>query len=533
MIKLRKELILLVSITAIFIALEILIWPQTVTFKDDAYKYIALAKNLVSGKGLVMYGHPSFGYLIGFPAVIAFLNYFTKDLTTAAKLVNLFAGLGSILLAFFLWKRIIDWRAGALVSMFLVSNSIFLVYSNISQVEMFFSCLILASFASLFIKSDKKYLLLGSSLSALILTRYEGYIAALAILITSVWWKKLYKLGCLKEFLKNKYVLAGLCIFVATVAFQLIHNLRMFGSIIPIREYSAISTQVAVQEGLKGSLYEMFVSTITPLLLLMALAGVFLVFFDKVKIKKTAPILLFLTFFIALHLWFLYYDDRYFVPVLPFIYGFSAYCLLAFAQYLQKSLRKYSTILLAIIVTIIIAVSVIYATQTIDFHIRDRTTDGLIAKTEGAKMSALLPADAKIYIRDVPTYQLYFEQELYDGSDFEKWAEYEWGRFVKTAVPDPPETVRKKLLQFWIENDIHYIQTYTNAYGTTNVRNVQLLPTQILTWDKTSSEHSDIVFNRGTITYNYNNSPGAINLLPIILAMDEGTVIAAYYKLDY
>lgn len=170
----------LIIILLIGVAVRILAFNRELYIGLDGSSYMRLGKNLFD------YGRYSFGenynwgifFAPGYPAMIGLANMIFKDLFVSAKLISIFFSIATILLFYFIGKRLYNEESGLFASFaFAVHPSMIEVSSRVATESLFFFIMFLAVYVYLceIGKNNVRYYIISGSLIAVAsLIRPEG-----------------------------------------------------------------------------------------------------------------------------------------------------------------------------------------------------------------------------------------------------------------------------------------------------------------------------------------------------------------------
>jgi len=220
-----KKLILILFLPTVF-----LLWNLGGTYLtnwDEAW-YAGISRNMfLRGNYIIPYWNnaPYFdkGPLYHWLSVFAFK--IIPNWETAARLPSALAGIGCVILTYFLGKHLFSQKVGLVSSLVLASTVGFLFRSRTGNLDSLMVFLILASFLSFFLaeKDPRYFLTLGASLGLIFLTKTAFILYPLLIFILLTGFERK-----LKHF-KSYFFLGGLILAIVIPGTWLLLGLKQAG----------------------------------------------------------------------------------------------------------------------------------------------------------------------------------------------------------------------------------------------------------------------------------------------------------------
>jgi 4-amino-4-deoxy-L-arabinose transferase-like glycosyltransferase len=270
-----------------------------------------------------------------------------------ARSVSAIFGVLSILVIYFLGKRLYSREVGMYSAFVLAVNPMHWFYSSKALVEgmlLFFIILFLYVFYSSF--KDKRYLIpAGFLLSIIFLTKYTGGAVSVFFVLFILLWKR--------DLLKSKYFYLSVLVALVTVTPWISFNLRVFGE--PFGGGSFLFVKGAEVSGanLLLDFYAFYIFDaviIAALFLPFMLGGFYFMFRDKDR--NFYPFILFFLLFIIPISIMAVKRARYLMPVLPVLTVAAAYCFMKFKT-LKISGVKFEKYLIPLVIILVIGSGVI------------------------------------------------------------------------------------------------------------------------------------------------------------------------------
>jgi 4-amino-4-deoxy-L-arabinose transferase-like glycosyltransferase len=207
----RKILIVLIIL---FSAIRLLSVFMPLAYLWDEAAYIGMAKGLIKGLPYGWVQESFHEVLFRAPLLTYSIYVFTLLFRNAAIAANFFISLISILsivLVYFLGKRLLDKKLGLISAAILATNPLHLFFSFKVLTENFFGFLITLSIFFLFLSEKNKKFLLAFTITLVlsIYSRYSGILLVPAALVALF----LIKRDWLKEIFTSKYFFLSIIIF--------------------------------------------------------------------------------------------------------------------------------------------------------------------------------------------------------------------------------------------------------------------------------------------------------------------------------
>jgi len=264
-------------------------------FLADAFYYLTLAKGLPFKYSLPSYAH--FKYLPAFPALILLSHLLTGrliDFMNAAKLVSMLSLIATSVLVFdFVYYRLRSFPSALGAGIIAILSPAFLLFSGNILSELPFT--FFASAAFVFMLRKKPYLPWIFAALA-ILTRYEGIFLIPALIIGQ--WRAPKKLAL------------GALIMIIICGPWVFFILSNFGKFFAF----SYPTEAIIAQGHAGFLFLWdMVRCLSPMIVVLGMAGILLL------PRALRPgMVLFISGYIILHMYWHWRDARFIVPMVPF-----------------------------------------------------------------------------------------------------------------------------------------------------------------------------------------------------------------------
>jgi 4-amino-4-deoxy-L-arabinose transferase-like glycosyltransferase len=294
-----------VAFAALFIgSFLVRLWPLVAVKQswEDAYYYIELARSLSRGSYQLL-GTFHNKYLPGYPALILFAHTALMGLVDWFKSAQLVSTLSSAALPGLCYVLAVDLtgdrRAGWAAGFMSALNAHLVTWSGIPFSEAPFACELMLTLCLI----KRAPLLAGLVGGLAILTRHEGWFLAASLAVAPA-----------ISGLKPRQIMALAILLAVGAAWWILyhHELGQW----PYEIYTMESSARAPGMGHPGLLFLLLaLPTAGQLTCLFALPGIPLM----AKKREAWPALAFLLPYLALHAWWMFGVERYFVPLVPLV----------------------------------------------------------------------------------------------------------------------------------------------------------------------------------------------------------------------
>lgn len=331
----------------------------------DSVEYSITAYNLFNGKGFnIEINNEKYRArsLIGYPLLIIPFYFFFGSFIGNAVFSSLFFALGSLILVYFIAKRIFNKYVAFLSILILLTSKLFAIYSILIMTEVasiFFILLIFYLFIKLKLNKVNLFII-GSLLGFSATIRFTNILILIPLfflfffmkfdlkkLKNSIWFFFGTFFFLIPYFILNKIIFNG---FLRTganywISYWYDYNLFSFEHILGYNIDSNMPNLIFYLKQIFGfgDFYSFFV-------VLFVFVGFYL-FFKNYRIMKDKEIRLFFFSIIMLIVYFLFYivhfaqNDRYLMIIIPFFSIIAAYAFYYFFNFKSKNLlRKVLTI---------------------------------------------------------------------------------------------------------------------------------------------------------------------------------------------
>ncbi|NIO20371.1 MAG: phospholipid carrier-dependent glycosyltransferase [Candidatus Aenigmarchaeota archaeon] len=270
-----------------------------------------------------------------------------------ARSVSAIFGVLSIVVVYFLGKRLYNREVGLYSSFILAVNPMHWFYSSKALVEgilIFFIILFLYVFYSSF--KDKRYLVpAGFLLSIIFLTKYTGGAVAIFFILFILIWKR--------DLLKSRYFYLSIIVALLTITPWISFNLRIFGEPFGGANFLFAKGVEVSEANLLLNFYSFYIFDaviMAALFLPFMLGGFYFMFRDKDK--NFFPFILFFLLFIIPISVMAVKRARYLLPVLPVLTVATAYCFMKLKT-LKISGIKFEKYLIPLVIVLVVGSGII------------------------------------------------------------------------------------------------------------------------------------------------------------------------------
>lgn len=395
----QKLLIALMIISFIFF-LILSLHTQT-QWAQDSHWHMSLAKSFAEGNGYAFDGtdFPHGKYPPGITLLILPFQLILNNTQFAGLMM---AGLITLASIFLIYKigSISDKKIGLLAATFLVFHNLFIFNSVSIMTELPFMFFSLASIYFFVGGFEKEKLFLPSAIcfSLASLIRYDGFFLVPVFLIYTYTQRKK-----LKD-LDLNYVLLGILSVAILLGGWFLRNWIVFGN--PLS--SAYTSEVDTFNIMKYVKFLFLFFKLGYLFSGLALVGLY--FFIKENNKKLRPYLIWLVFYLGLHMYWSHRVLRFYVEVLGIFCILAAYGVFGLAYKLKLN-RKKTIAFISIILVLFISC------QSALFFIWPQGESGLVTISRYNPIKEIseyannnLPEDAIYGISDYAVYNLYLDR---------------------------------------------------------------------------------------------------------------------------
>jgi 4-amino-4-deoxy-L-arabinose transferase-like glycosyltransferase len=208
----RSDIFIFLGILVLFLILAAITLIRCYFIQPDSGYLLAIGKNIVTGHGPTLGGHPHYRYPLAYPALAGVFYLIIGNLEAAGHALSFVAGLGAITVVYIICARVYNRKTALIASLLLAINPLFISISTAALAEGLYAFayagFILGIFLLLKRPDWRLALLTGLVAGVVYLTRAEGFLflpLGFAVLLIA-WWRG-----------KHRLILSGpaLCLFLA------------------------------------------------------------------------------------------------------------------------------------------------------------------------------------------------------------------------------------------------------------------------------------------------------------------------------